>query len=167
MVAGAVGAEAAEHDALQTCRGVQPGGHGTDGNTRGAVGRESVDAGRNGRKRNRPDPMGGGEFERNAVARGQQPVAFLRAAFAPHRPDRMDDVARRQAVSPGDLGVTSVATAQRAALRKQFRPGGAVNRAVDASAAEERAVGGVDDGIDLERRDVGDRDVELRAAMAR
>ena len=36
--------------------------------------------------------------------------------------------------------------------------------AVDAAAAEQRAVGGVDDGVDVERGDVGDEDVEPRRA---
>ena len=34
--------------------------------------------------------------------------------------------------------------------------------AVDAAAAEQRGVGGIDDGIDVERRDVGDADLEPR-----
>jgi hypothetical protein len=74
-------------------------------------------------------------------------------------------MARRQAVAAGDLRVAGVASAQRAALSQQFRPGRPVDRAVDAAAAEQRAVGGVDDGVDLKRRDVGDDDVELHAAV--
>ena len=39
-----------------------------------------------------------------------------------------------------------------------------MDRAIHAAAAEQRAVRGVHDGVDVERRDVGDEDVEPRAA---
>ena len=37
-----------------------------------------------------------------------------------------------------------------------------MNGAVDAATTEQRPVGGVDDGVDVERRDVGDADLEPR-----
>ena len=46
------------------------------------------------------------------------------------------------------------AAAQRAALGQQSRAGSAVDRAVHAAAAQQRGVGGVDDGVDVEPRDV-------------
>ena len=41
------------------------------------------------------------------------------------------------------------------ACRQQFRTGGAMNRAIDATAAEHPLVRGIDDGVNVERRDVG------------
>src|SRR5262245_3819583 len=86
--------------------------------------------------------------------------------MAPHRPDRMNDVACGQAISSGDLRGAGVAAVQGAAFLKQLRSGRPVDRAVDASATEERAVCRVDNSVDLKGRDVGDHDVEPCAAMA-
>ena len=57
--------------------------------------------------------------------------------------------------SASDLGAPGVAAAERAALGEQLGPGGAVDRAVHAAAAQERIVGGVDDGIHRQCSDVG------------
>ena len=65
-----------------------------------------------------------------------------------------------------DLGVTGLAAAKRAAFGEQSLTGGAMDRAVDPAAAEKRGVRRVDDGIDLERRDVGDDDLELARPQA-
>ena len=54
----------------------------------------------------------------------------------------------------GTTGSFSSAAAERLALAQQIRPGGAVNRAIDAAAAQQRAVRRVDDRIDVERGDV-------------
>ena len=62
----------------------------------------------------------------------------------------MDHVLRGQAVAERDLGVAGGAAAERAAFAQQLRPGGAVDRAVDPAAAEQRVVRGVDDRVDLE-----------------
>src|SRR6185437_13791494 len=53
-----------------------------------------------------------------------------------------------------------IAAAKPRAFDAQAGPRGAMNGAVDAASAHELAVGGVDDGVDVERRDVGDDDVE-------
>ena len=45
---------------------------------------------------------------------------------------------RRQADSRGDLGRAGFAAAERLAFVEQLRPGGAMDRAVDAAAAEQR-----------------------------
>jgi hypothetical protein len=39
-----------------------------------------------------------------------------------------------------------------------------VDRAVHATAAEQRRIGGVDDGVNAKRSDVGDNDFQLRLA---
>jgi hypothetical protein len=67
---------------------------------------------------------------------------------------------RRQAVTAGDAGFAWGTAAEAPALGQQFRTGGAMDGAVDPAAAEQRPVGGVDDRIDRERRDVGDHDLE-------
>ena|SRR6266851_1690619 len=53
---------------------------------------------------------------------------------------------------------------ERAAFRKKLRPGRAMDRAVDATAAEQRGVGGIDDGVNAQARDVGDDDFQPRRA---
>src|SRR5262249_62266544 len=82
------------------------------------------------------------------------------------RPNRMNDVTCGQTVTPGDLCVAGVAAVQTAALREQLRTGRVVDRTVDASAAEQRGVCGIDDGIDLKGGDGGHHDLNLPAAMA-
>ena len=94
--------------------------------------------------------MLGGQRERGAIAGGEQRVLTLVAA-APDRTDRMNDVPGLEAIAAGDLGGTGVAAAQRLALGQQLGSGGAMDRAVDAAAAEQRRVRGVDDGVDVER----------------
>ena len=53
---------------------------------------------------------------------------------------------------------------QRAAFGKKLRPGRAMDRAVDATTPEQRRVGGVDDGVNAQARDVGDNDFQPRRA---
>lgn len=76
----------------------------------------------------------------------------------------MDDMARRQTVAAGDLGVAGGATAKPAALHQQFRPRRAVNRTVDTAATQQRTVRRIDDGIDAQCRNIGDDDLEGRRA---
>ena len=110
--------------------------------------------------------MLGRERKRGAIAGGEQRVLAL-AAAAPDRTDRMDDVPGLEAIAAGDLGGTGVATAQGLALGQQLGAGGTMDGAVDAAAAEQRGVGSVDDGVDVERRDVGDADLEPRRSDTR
>ena len=63
----------------------------------------------------------------------------------------MDDVPGFEAIAAGDLGGAGVAAAERATFGEKLGPGGAMDGAVDAAAAEQRPVGGVDDGPDIER----------------
>jgi hypothetical protein len=51
-----------------------------------------------------------------------------------------------------------------AAFGQQVRPGRAMDRAIDAASAEQRGVGGVDDGVNAQRRDIGDGDFQPRDA---
>lgn len=98
-----------------------------------------------------------------AVTGGQRRVLALPAAV-PDRPHRVNDVAGGQPIAVGDLGVAGGAAAELAAFGQQFRPGGAMNRTINAATAQQRGVRRIDDGIDLEGRDVGDDDVITRRA---
>ena len=87
------------------------------------------------------------------MARGEKLVLALSAA-APDRPDGVDHVPRRQVARRRRLRVAGRAAAEAAALLEDRRAAGTVDRAVDAAAAEQRLVGGVDDRVDLLLRDV-------------
>jgi hypothetical protein len=66
----------------------------------------------------------------------------------------VNDVARGQAEAGGQPRLARGAAADRAACGEEFRAGGAMDRAIDAAAAEQGAVRGVDDGVDGKTRDV-------------
>jgi hypothetical protein len=72
----------------------------------------------------------------------------------------MNDMRCRKAVAAGDFRVSGVAPAEAYALGEQIGPGGAMYRAVDTAASEQRVVGRVDDRIHLEGRDVREGGME-------
>src|SRR6185312_7767020 len=80
------------------------------------------------------------------------------------RTDGVDDVPRLQPMPAGDLGRAGVAAVERRAFRAQAGARGAMDGAVDTATAEKLAVRRIDDGVDVERGDVGDDDVEPRRA---
>ncbi len=86
--------------------------------------------------------------------RGRQQLLLTVEAAVPHRPDGVDDEACGQPVTAGQLRVTGVAAAECSALGQEIGPRGAVDGAVDSASAEQRPVGGIDDGVDLELGDV-------------
>jgi hypothetical protein len=59
-------------------------------------------------------------------------------------------------ITAGDFRIAGIASAKAHAFGKQIGPGGTMDCAVDASTTEQRVVGGVDDRIDLEGRDIGE-----------
>ncbi len=61
----------------------------------------------------------------------------------------MDDIASGEPVGVGDASLTGRATAEGTTLLQQLRPGGAVDGTIDPAAAQQRLVGGIDNGIDL------------------
>jgi hypothetical protein len=65
----------------------------------------------------------------------------------PDRADGVNDMPRRQLVARSDLGVAGRATAKRAAFGEQLRSRGAMDSAIDAAAAQQRTVRGVDNGV--------------------
>jgi len=82
----------------------------------------------------------------------------------PDRTDGMNHMPCRQAIPPGDLGAAGLAAMERAALGEKRGPGRAVDRTIHAATAEQRPVGGVDDGVNAQCRDVGDDDFQPRRA---
>ena len=69
-----------------------------------------------------------------------------------------------QPIAARDLGRAGLAAAERPAFGEQLRSRRAMDRAIDAAAAEQRAVRRVDDRVDVERGDVGHHDFKARAA---
>jgi hypothetical protein len=53
---------------------------------------------------------------------------------------------------------------EHAAFGEEIRPRRAMNRAIDAAPAEERRIRRVDDGVNAQRGDVGNDDLEPRLA---
>ena len=107
--------------------------------------------------------MGLAKADRADVA-GCQRGIFARVAAAPDRADGMNHMPRRQSVPHGDFGAAGLATTQGATFGEQLRPGRAVDRAINPAPAEQGRVGGVDDGVNAQGRDVGDDGFETRRA---
>ena len=82
-----------------------------------------------------------------AAVTGRERLVLAFAAALPDRTDGMNHMLCRQPVTMGDLGVAGLAATKRAAFGEQPRPGGAMDCAIDPTAAEQRGVRGVDDGI--------------------
>src|SRR6516164_2524106 len=161
---GGIRREAAKDDAREAAWRLRDlRRHAADGDARRALGRKTIDAGRDGGKCDRAQALRGRERERRAIT-GREQVVLALAAAAPHRADGVDDVLSFEAIAAGDLGGTGVAAAERATFGEKLGPGGAMDGAVDAAAAEQRSVGSVDDGPDIERGDVRDADFEPRRA---
>src|SRR5207302_4729595 len=104
----------------------------------------TVRAGGDGREGDASEAVPDGEVESRSIS-GCEGLRFPAVTAVPHGSDSVDDVARFQLVSAGDLRLARLRAAQRAALVEKFRPGPPVDGAVDTAAAEERRVGGVDD----------------------
>ena len=94
-----------------------------------------------------------GESEAALIATGEE-LGLVVGAAVPDGAYGVEDVAGGEAVPLGELGLAGFAAAEEAARVEEFGAGGAVDGAIYASAAEERAVGGVDDGVDGEGGDV-------------
>ena len=88
-----------------------------------------------------------------AIAAGQQRILALVAAL-PDRPHGMDHIAGLQLEAGGEPCLAGRAAADPGAGLGQLRPGGAVDGPADAGTRLEMPVGGIDDGVDIEGRDV-------------
>jgi len=161
MQQGTVRGEAAERNSCYLRRRSQRIDNGTDRNTGGTVGRKAIDAGRNRWKGDRGEPVLLAELDRAAIAGGKQIILTKRAAI-PHRPNRVDHVSGGEPIALGDLGVAGLATVEHPALRNKVRPRRTMDGAIDASPAEQRGIGGVDDGVNAHGGNVGNDDFEPR-----
>ena len=85
---------------------------------------------------------------------GRQQLVLAVTAAPPHRADGVDHVPRGKLPRAGRLRVSGLAAAEPPALREDRRAARAMDRTVDAAAAEQRGVRRVDDRVDALRGDV-------------
>ena len=111
---------------------------------RGLVHRIRIHSGRNRGKRNTPDSLLHRQLQRIPITVAQK-LRLIMTSAVPDRPDRMNDILARKPIGSGDLRLARRASVQRAAFLQQLSPRCAVNRTVDATAAEQRVVGCVHD----------------------
>ena len=103
------------------------------------------------------------KLDRTAIARGQL-LILATITTVPDRSDGMDHMPRRQEISLGDLGIAGFAAVERAAFGQQLGPGCIMDRAINATPAEQRQIRRVDDGVNAQRGDVGNNDFQPRLA---
>ena len=103
--------------------------------------------------------------KRRPVAGNQQ---FLLSALPamPARPHRVNDVFAGQSIALCDLCAACFAPMQRFALRQQLRACGAVNAAIHPSAAQQRFIGGVDNGVHLHPGNIVSDDLQRHKALS-
>ena len=82
----------------------------------------------------------------------------------PDRADGMNHMPGRKPIPRSDFGVAGLAAMERAAFGEQLGPGRAVDRTIDATAAEHRGIRGVDEGVNAERGDVSNNSFQPRRA---
>ena len=80
-------------------------------------------------------------------------------APVPDRARRMDHIFGGKPVSLRDLCLSRLASVQRAAFSQQLRSGRAVDRAVYPAPAQQRSIGGVDNGVHRKGRDISTYDL--------
>jgi len=86
------------------------------------------------------------QFDGAGVARCQR-LILAAVSPVPHRADGMNHMPCRKPVTPGDFGVSGRTAVQSAAFGEKLGPGRAMDGAIDATAAEQGRVGGVDNGV--------------------
>ena len=87
-------------------------------------------------------------------------------AAAPDRADGVDDVPAGQPIGPRELCLPGPAAAEPAALRQQLRACGTVNAAIHPSAAQQRFIGGVDNGVHLHPGNIVSDDLQRHKALS-
>jgi hypothetical protein len=124
-----------------------------------AIGRETINSGGDGGKRNRREAVALTEFDGVSIT-GRQRLIFTLAAGIPDRADGVNHMPGWQAITSGNLGSAGLAAAQCAAFGNQLRAGRAMDRTIDAAAAQQRAIGRVDDRVNAQCRNIGDDDFQ-------
>jgi len=90
-----------------------------------------------------------------AIAGSQQRILTM-ASAVPDGANGVNHMPRGQTVSFGNFSVAGFTPMQHAAFHHELRTSRAMDRAVDATSAEQRAIRGVDNGVNAQGRDVGD-----------
>src|SRR5262245_40972009 len=157
-----VGAETAEHDALDRPRLSERREHGAKRDARGAVRRKAISASRNRGVGYRSETMVARKREARPVASGKQLVLAALAA-APDRTNGVDHVTREEAEARRHLGIPRLTAAELGTSRAKLGTCGTVDCAIHAASAKQRPVGGVDDGVDVEPGDVAFDDLNPAA----
>lgn len=136
-------------------KGLGSGGEGDRGGFGDGI---SISSGGDRRKRNRLQGTLIGDADRLTMT-ARESFGFVVTAITINWADGMDDVFGGKTTASRDDGLAGGKASDFGddlfALRKDGRTAGAMNGAVDASAAEERGIGGVDDGVGGFARDVG------------
>src|SRR4029079_15726080 len=137
----------------------------THGDRSSLIDRGTVDTAADRRKRDRVNLMLAPERERSAITRREQRRLVVRAA-PPDRTSRVNHVPRSQI----EAGCDTALPGRTSHVRPHFGNGqtrfiesmarGPMNRSVDAATAEHPLVGRVDDGINVELRDVAADDFD-------
>src|ERR1700733_12727286 len=103
--------------------------------------------------------MAAREFKGVFVAGGEILIFSPRPAM-PNRTDRVDHIFGRQPKTRRQLGFAGWAALELAAGLQKLRSGGAMDSAVNSAAAQKRAIGGIDDGVQCQAGDIADEDIE-------
>ena len=159
MMAPRGSAEATKNDPFDSGPAFERGGNGAKRDHRGPLWREAVSAGRDGWIGDRDKAVLRSEVENVPITSGEQPV-LAALATAPNRSDSVDHVPGLEAESRRDLGLARLASAKRGASLLQIVARGAMDRTVNAASAKQALIGGVDDGVNVERGDVAFDDLD-------
>lgn len=101
-----------------------------------AIGGKTVNSGRDGGKSDGSQAVRLTNFDSVPVA-GRQRLIFTLVAGIPDRSNRVDDMPRRQPIAGGDFSLAGLASAEGPAFGKKLRAGCAMDRSVDATAAQQ------------------------------
>ncbi len=126
--------------------------------------RVAVSTGRYRRKCDRADVRSFARDAKHALV-GLGEERRLRRPAVPDRTDRVDDPARGELIAGGEDRPAGRQPRMPPAFFEQLGPGRSMDGAVDAAAAAERFVRGVDDRIDVDRGDAGPDDGDHAACV--
>jgi hypothetical protein len=122
--------------------------HGANSNPCRRLLRKSINAGTDGRKRNRSRFVLSRQFHATPIAAGEQFI-FAAASTLPHRADGMKDPFCRQSETWSCFGIAGRAPAKFFASRKQFGTGGAMDGAIYPPASQKRRIRGIHDRVNF------------------
>src|SRR3954451_17182623 len=94
----------------------------------------------------------------------RQRLDLARTAAAPDRANRVDDITRGKIVAAGDARLPRRASAECTTFGQQTWPCGSMDCPIHTAAPQERRIGGVDNGINGQCRDVAFDDLQAHIA---